>query len=729
MASISELTNLSQTSMQPTLSGGSAMPQSNIGMVNPQQTMLVNEKGIDQLATDISKLVTGIEAYGQKKYDLSVDATKRMAIDHKISYIEQKNKILSNLDLSPEDRKSQLTGLVGKFQTLSAPHIADDDELKSVYDDSFTNYMRVDFSESMGKLDIEEYKTEMSKLKNGVKDVAAIGPMASIDDIETSAQTLVKNNEITYADAYTLNVKAIENNIDSEASMSEMQGIPFAQQFIKPNGVELDSEKVKAYVLNKFSQYIDVDDNGNINLKKSLKLDEYENQELKNTILGSMDKYLKDANNRIASMQKKRDTLNKAKNSAEIVYNTQDAKVAEDAMKNGTADGETITKGVEALKENVKIIQQIQPNDEAKIAKTKVAAIDFVNHANSYKNVYDSITENEDAYLDYKENGYTFKNDNGEILYTMNKEQVAKIGQNYLKQQYENAFIENPTVENAIRLKDKSERLGIVPQIYKETNEIFQPNSTKRFNNAKDMMAKLTLLRQYENSNPISKNSFLITNLERIAEQYGEDDSKFALEANKAISTYRTNLEYVKITTGNSEELVEEFNENWRLAENRINIPTMRTAQELGAREGRVFETTEDVLKYIEEKTISIADASTTIGRTLTPFMEKPSRVLTMPYVTKDLLTKKQYTFELSDREMSKFFNDKFFKQYNKEKITDIDFGEVKAYSEFDQSGNIVMKVNVEGEPDIRAFTFSGQDVYDIMQGKKDIFGNVKKGK
>ena len=54
MASISELTNLSQTSMQPTLSGGSAMPQSNIGMVNPQQTMLVNEKGIDQLATDIS---------------------------------------------------------------------------------------------------------------------------------------------------------------------------------------------------------------------------------------------------------------------------------------------------------------------------------------------------------------------------------------------------------------------------------------------------------------------------------------------------------------------------------------------------------------------------------------------------------------------------------------------------------------------------------------------------
>lgn len=722
MPSISELTNLSQRTTAPSINSGVA----SMGLAQPQNRAQTGD--LDKLATDISKIVTGIEQYSQKKYDLSVDATKRMAIDHKISYIEEKNKILSNLDLSPEDRKSQLTGLVGKFQTLSAPHISDSDELKNVYDDSFTNYMRVDFSESMGKLDIEEYKTEMLKLKSGVKDVASIGPMASIDDIETSAQTLVKNNELTYAEAYSLNVKAIENNIDSEASMSEMQGIPFAQQFIKPNGIELDSEKVKDYVLNKFSQYIDVDENGNINLKKSLKLDEYENQELKNTILGSMDKYLKDANNRISSMQKKKETLNKAKGSAEIIYNTQDAKVAEDAMKNGTANGETITKGVEALKENVKIIQQTE-NDESKIAKTKVAAIDFVNHANSYKNVYDSITENEDSYLDYKENGYTFKNDNGEILYTMNKEQVAKIGQNYLKQQYENAFIENPTVENAIRLKDKSERLGITPQIYKETNEIFQPNSTKRFNNAKDMMAKLTLLRQYENSNPIAKNSFLITNLERIAEQYGEDDSKFALEANKAISTYRTNLEYVKITTGNTEELVETFNENWRLAENRINIPTMRTAQELGAREGRVFETTEDVLKYIEEKTISIADTSTTIGRTLTPFMEKPSRVLTMPYVTKDLLTKKQYTFELSDREMDRFFNDKFFKQYNKEKITDIDFGEVKAYSEFDQSGNIIMKVNVEGEPDIRAFTFSGQDVYDIMQGKKDIFGNVKKGK
>jgi len=197
MPSIAELTNLSQATMQPSIMGGSAVPQSNIGLVNPQN-VTTNSKSLDQLSTDISKLVTGIETYGQKKYDLSVDAAKKMAVDNLATLEEQTTYIYNDDKMSFQEKRDSIFSLRQDLLTKSSNLIQDDAELKDVYDNIFSNSSKKYLSKILSSIDSKEYIYDAKTKANNVNDTLIKSPeTAQWNDYLEGHKELINLQETT----------------------------------------------------------------------------------------------------------------------------------------------------------------------------------------------------------------------------------------------------------------------------------------------------------------------------------------------------------------------------------------------------------------------------------------------------------------------------------------------------------------------------------------------------
>jgi hypothetical protein len=324
---LQELANLSQQQYSPQISGEA-------GMNTPVQ---VSSNKAESLVTDISKLVGGIEQFAKVKYDLSNEATKQMAIDHKLSFIETKNSIMSipEQELSLEDKQKYISEATGNFQKLSAEHIKDDSNAQQIYDEVFTNGIRETYSNTMARLDNAIYDRDMKEQVAYVGEIADKGNIVKPSELLSVANEAIKGKFTDKDKVLTANISGIQKQIDTTASSDLKNGLLYEDRFIKKNDngtYSFDTNSLEREFNSMYGNY-GTYKNGKFILDDSIS-SEIENDEvIKNEILTSFDKYLAKAQNKIDS----RNNSIKSTYSDEAYYRLKERleKTKEDTDKNG----------------------------------------------------------------------------------------------------------------------------------------------------------------------------------------------------------------------------------------------------------------------------------------------------------------------------------------------------------------------------------------------------------
>lgn len=293
---IEELSNLSQTSYSPSMQGEATMG----GLTQPYNS---GRNGIDmgtKLATDVSKIVSGINNFAKVQYDLSEKATKRMAIDHKLGFVEASNAILGEKSLSEEDKKKYITEAVGNYADLSAKYLEDNQNLKDIYDDTFTNQIRETYSRTMLTLDNAIYQRDIGIEKNEVARVASGGNTVTLEDIKSVGETLLKDGIYTESDMIQLHSKSINAQLNKDIDLQAANGIEYANNFIikhKNGQMSFNKDFANTQYASYFRQYGSLDKNGQFKFNENVEA----NEPAKEAITSTIAKYAAVAKNQIDS--------------------------------------------------------------------------------------------------------------------------------------------------------------------------------------------------------------------------------------------------------------------------------------------------------------------------------------------------------------------------------------------------------------------------------------------
>ena len=191
---IQELTSLSQTAYQPSMQGENQMQGLIQGQSRSQQSIDLGGR----MALDVSKIVAGIKDFGKTQYDLSVEATKRMAIDHTRSLSEEITSIESNANLSFDERRELIGNATNKLYQASGSKIAEDKMLQQEYDDIFTANARKIITSSLSTIDKNENQYNLGKEIEYAEETLKSAPESiTMSNLETLLSSNLKQRTIT----------------------------------------------------------------------------------------------------------------------------------------------------------------------------------------------------------------------------------------------------------------------------------------------------------------------------------------------------------------------------------------------------------------------------------------------------------------------------------------------------------------------------------------------------
>ena len=214
--SLSQTTQQSGLQYSPSISGGGS------SIASP--TVQINPTPVDSFANDIDALLGSTLKASKAYFDLSDDATKRVAIDHTIQYEEKKSSIMSDNNLSIMEKKQQLGSLVSDLNSSVADTLLRNERSKEIYDDTFNNKVKVDYAKQMAILDDQQNKIDLNTnlqefdryMSNGAKYATmeqAKTILASNLKQQTISEYDIEKSFLNYKSEYANNIRLQDNTM------------------------------------------------------------------------------------------------------------------------------------------------------------------------------------------------------------------------------------------------------------------------------------------------------------------------------------------------------------------------------------------------------------------------------------------------------------------------------------------------------------------------------------
>lgn len=170
------------------------------------------------LTKDLNKIISNGYKIIDNEMQLSNDATKRVAIDHRLSYLEESDAIMSDGNTTEDEKEAQLAyAFQSKIDSVS-DKMKNDKDFEKIYTNNFIDKVRVSFSDSMGKLSISRFNKSLKVESNEAERQLSVDPVnSSVQSLKESMAHNLKANKTTPENLMNSLMKAKSNYLNNQA--------------------------------------------------------------------------------------------------------------------------------------------------------------------------------------------------------------------------------------------------------------------------------------------------------------------------------------------------------------------------------------------------------------------------------------------------------------------------------------------------------------------------------
>lgn len=177
-----------------------------------QITNTPNVGKVYDMTNDVDKLVSSAGTFAKTMYAFSDDAMKAVASDHLVQYQLHKADILSNPNLSYEQQQESITNKVLELNNSVKEQLGDDRN-RTIYDDTFYNKAKIDYSNTGVELSKLALTRDLGIEKDGFDQLLSIAPETNKNILKDALSNNIKNNKFSVYEVETAIINAKVKNV------------------------------------------------------------------------------------------------------------------------------------------------------------------------------------------------------------------------------------------------------------------------------------------------------------------------------------------------------------------------------------------------------------------------------------------------------------------------------------------------------------------------------------
>lgn len=177
-----------------------------------QITNTPNVGKVYDMTNDVDKLVSSAGTFAKTMYAFSDDAMKAVASDHLVQYQLHKADILSNPNLSYEQQQESITNKVLELNNSVKEQLGDDRN-RTIYDDTFYNKAKIDYSNTGVELSKLALTRDLGIEKDGFDQLLSIVPETNKKILTDALSNNIKHNKFSVYEVESAIINAKVKNV------------------------------------------------------------------------------------------------------------------------------------------------------------------------------------------------------------------------------------------------------------------------------------------------------------------------------------------------------------------------------------------------------------------------------------------------------------------------------------------------------------------------------------